>query len=410
MSEQPRLRYGIEAIPISHKGQQLVAIRDMLGLSEETLVISPDVYFIMTLMDGSNTTLDIQEAYMRRFGSLLFSDKLNEIIRLLDTHYFLDNERFASFRDSVVEEFRNSSVRKAFIAGKGYPDDPAALREQLKSFYDYVEKEHGEPEHVTGRVLGLVAPHIDLRQGGPTYAAVYRLLGKVEEKPGVVIVLGIGHEPVDNYFAITAKDFETPLGLLKTEKNIVRKIIEKMPRDITAGEFVHRKEHSIEFQVLFLQYSCPDVKIVPILCSFGTEEWKRDREYIDTFAEILREVLEDPGGRVAIVAGVDLAHIGPRYGDNFSPAQSTVMTTAKADKELLDTLSRVDSEGFIRNLIRENDSRRVCGLPALYVMARTFEMMGEAKICGKLISYDKAVVDNYNSFVTFAGMIFTSES
>ena len=82
MNEQPRLRYGIEAIPISHQGQQLIAIRDMLGLSEETLIISPDVYFIMTLMDGSNTVLDIQEAYVRRFGSLLFSDKLNEIIQL----------------------------------------------------------------------------------------------------------------------------------------------------------------------------------------------------------------------------------------------------------------------------------------------------------------------------------------
>ncbi len=410
MAEQPRLRYGIEAIPISHQGQQFVAIRDMLGFSDETLVISPDVYFIMTLMDGSNTVLDIQEAYMRKFGSLLFSDKLNEIIGLLDTHYFLDNQRFADYRESVIEAFRSSSVRKAFLAGKAYPEDPMTLRQQLKNFYDHAETMSRGYAGSAGKILGLAAPHIDLRQGGPTYAAAYRTLEIVNEKPEIFIILGIGHEPITNYFAITGKDFETPLGLLRTENDIVQDIVEKTPRNIMAGEFVHRKEHSIEFQVLFLQYSCPKAKIVPILCSFGVEDWERDREYIDNFAETIARVIDKYRGKVGIIAGVDLAHIGPRYGDNFRPTRTTMLETASADKKLLGFLCELDSEGFIASLVRENDRRRVCGLPALYVMSKAFEIMGSTEIRGEVVCYDRAIVDNYNSFVTFASIIFALQA
>ncbi len=410
MSEQPRLRYGIEAIPISHQGQQLIAIRDMLGLSEETLIISPDVYFIMTLMDGSNTVLDIQEAYVRRFGSLLFSDKLNEIIQLLDSHYFLDNERFAAFRDSITEEFRRATVREAFLAGKAYPDDQMMLRNEIRRFFNYVEEKDGEPERLTGNLIGLVAPHIDIKQGGPSYAASYRMLSVIDKRPEVFIILGIGHEPIENYFAITAKDFKTPLGTLETEKDIVKRIISEVSRDIAAGEFVHRKEHSIEFQVLFLQYVMPDVKIVPVLCSFGVEDWKKDRDYIDNFAQLLKDVIEEYGDSIGVIAGVDLAHIGPRYGDNFTPTQSTVTEMAMCDRTLLGYMESLDSKGFMDTLVLENDRRRVCGLPALYTMVRTFELLDRDHIRGRVISYDKAVVDSYNSFVTFTGMVFTRET
>lgn len=410
MSEQPRVRFGIEAIPISHQGQQLIAIRDALGFTSETLIISPDVYFIISLMDGSNSTLDIQEAYMRRFGTLLFSDKLNEIIRLLDSNYFLDNDRFADYRNSMIKEFKKCPIRKAFLAGKGYPQDAASIKRMLQGFFRKVKQETGPVEPLEGELVGLVAPHIDLSQGGPSYASVYRLLPELENKPDIFVILGIGHEPIDNYFAITDKDFETPLGVLETQKEIVASIREKVSRDITASEFVHRKEHSIEFQVLFLQYVLPEVKIVPVLCSFGIDDWRRDSEYIEEFAEILKEVLANYRGKVAIIAGVDLAHIGPRYGDNFSPTQSTMIEMAKCDKALLDSLSRLDSEGFIKTLARENDRRRVCGLPALYVMTKSFEMLDRNKIKGKVLSYDRAIVDNYNSFVTFTGMVFCRHS
>jgi len=43
-------------------------------------------------------------------------------------------------------------------------------------------------------------------------------------------------------------------------------------------------------------------------------------------------------------------------------------------------------------------------------MTKTFEMLDREHIRGKVVSYDKAIVDNYNSFVTFTGMIFTRET
>ncbi|UCE84297.1 MAG: hypothetical protein JSV47_07255, partial [Deltaproteobacteria bacterium] len=64
-AELPKLRSRLEAIPIRRGKELYIALRDLEGLTTETLVLSPQAYFIISLMDGSNSLVDIQAAYMR---------------------------------------------------------------------------------------------------------------------------------------------------------------------------------------------------------------------------------------------------------------------------------------------------------------------------------------------------------
>ena len=68
------------------------------------------------------------------------------------------------------------------------------------------------------------------------------------------MILGVAHQYCQRRFALTRKDFETPLGLVPTDREYVDQIAALAGRDLFEDELSHRTEHSIEFQVVFLQY------------------------------------------------------------------------------------------------------------------------------------------------------------
>jgi AmmeMemoRadiSam system protein B len=400
--ESPRLRNHLMAIPVRQGGALYIVLQDQEGLSRETIVLSQPAYFLVTLMDGVNSLVDIQAAYMRQFGQMLFREDLEDLIRKLDANLFLENERSRVQREQIIAEFRSQPRRPAFLAGSGYEADPEKLRNQLLGFFS---REHGgpgqpEPGRLGRRLLGLVAPHIDLRAGGPCFAYTYKAL--LEAAPvSTCVILGTGHEPLARYFALTRKDFETPLGPVAVDGEFVDELCRRSPVDFFADEFAHRREHTIEFQALFLRLLLPEVRIVPILCSFGVEEVEQEIEPITAMVRALRETMETCPRPMCILASVDLAHIGPRYGDSFQPHAGTVRETALADERLLETIAAVDPEAFAAQLIRERNCRRICGLPPLYALLKVLE----GRATGELLHYAATEVDPHHSFVSFASMV-----
>ena len=401
--ELPRLRDRLEAIPI-RRGQDLyVALRDLEGLNPETLVLSPQAYFLVALMDGSNSVVDIQAAYMRRFGDMLFREKLDGLIQTLDEYLFLDNENSRARMQQLIAEFSKQSSRPAFHAGVSYEQDPEGLRVQLQSFFDPENGGPGDPQPAqsTRTIAALMAPHIDLRAGGPCFAYAYKALVEASAVKTCVI-LGTGHEPLPNCFALSRKNFETPLGLVATDNDFIDELTSRCSLDLLADEFAHRREHTIEFQTLFLSLLLPDVRIVPILCSFAVEELEQRGTDILTMVYSLRETLDAYPHPVCLVSSVDLAHIGPRYGDPFQPHAGTVREHEEADRQLLETMASADADTFANTLVRERNRRRICGLPPLYTMLKTLESTVE----GELLRYDYTEVDGEGSFVTFGSMAF----
>jgi AmmeMemoRadiSam system protein B len=216
------------------------------------------------------------------------------------------------------------------------------------------------------------------------------------------VILGTGHEPLANCFALSRKNFETPLGLVAADNDFIEELTSRCSLDLLADEFAHRREHTIEFQTLFLSLLLPDVRIVPILCSFAVEELEQRSRDILTMVYSRRETLDSYPHPVCLVSSVDLAHIGPRYGDPFQPHAGTVREHEEADRQLLETMAAADADTFANTLVRERNRRRICGLPPLYTMLKTLESTVE----GELLRYDYTEVDGEGSFVTFGSMAF----
>lgn len=403
MSDYPKLRGGLEATPIDHENQRMILISDRLGFSHAPLVMSPVAASLLSLMDGEHSLRDLQAHLMRVTGRMVFMEELQGIVRTLDESLLLDNEHFREALARRVAQFREDPVRRMRFAGSGYPAEAEALRAKLDSFFDGEAGGPGLPFQAPphDRLLGLVAPHIDINAGGPCFAHAYKALSE-SIPPDTWVILGTGHEPLENHFALTLKDFETPLGTVLCDRELAGDLARRAPRDILASEYNHAREHSVEFQAVFLAHLQPGARIIPLLCSFSLEDAESDRAYIDEMSHILGDLALREGRSVGFMASVDLAHIGPRYGDRFRPTRATVGEHVEADARLLDLLVATDADGFMKNLIREGNRRRICGVGPLYVLARI--LSGKAR--GRLLHHAHATVDPQGSFVTFASMAF----
>jgi hypothetical protein len=105
--DYPKLR-PLEAVPAQN---DLICIRDPEGISEKLAFLPRDLIFIVSLFDGNHSILDIQTAFTRKYGDLLFSSKVREIIETLDNCLFLENERFRVEKKKIEDSFRSARVR-----------------------------------------------------------------------------------------------------------------------------------------------------------------------------------------------------------------------------------------------------------------------------------------------------------
>ncbi len=404
--EFPKLRYGLEAVPFRHENHDLVLLRDRAGFSDTPLMMSKSLTILLMHMDGRHSRRDLQEVFTRATGELLFTEKLDEIVQALDAGLYLENERFEQHVRERIAHFQADPVRRMQLNGRSYPDRADDLRRMLGGFFS---EERGGPGPLgagratdpSRKLLGLVAPHIDLQAGGPTFAHAYKVLAD-SLSPDTWVILGTGHEPVPNLFALTAKDFETPLGTVPCDREFAEKLAQRASRNLNVGEFNHAREHSIEFQAIFMAHCRPEARIVPLLCSFSHEEWRVERPYIDETAALLRRLADEHGRPVGFLASVDLAHVGPRYGDPFEPNLATITEHLGADRTLIEDLERCDAVGMMRRIEREGNRRKVCGVAPLYMLAKILE----GRAVGRMLHHTYATVDTQGSFVTFVGMAF----
>ncbi len=408
-NDKPKLRF-VEPVQFVHQGRQLVGLKDPLKLSDQMLCFSIEALPILAMLDGNHSLLDIQANLSSRSGRLVFFDDIKEIVERLDEAALFEGERFKAAFGRLVEEYRSRPFRPCSHAGTSYSADPEDLTVELRSYFDG-DGGPGLPDFFCAerRPVGLIAPHIDIRAGGACFARGYHALASGRPSD-VYVILGTGHAGVELMFTAGTLDFQTPLGTVKTDRSLLELLAEELGRDPAEEEILHASEHVIEFQVVFLQYllaSRHEFTIVPILCSLSHHIFEnRDhlvepRDRFDGFCRALKAACAASGKSVCFVASADLDHIGPRYGDSFIPHKGTVSETLENDDRILRHLERLDVESFIGDVARDNDSRRICGFSPITTMLHCMDATE-----GSLLSLDYAQVDDRNSFVSFASMIF----
>jgi AmmeMemoRadiSam system protein B len=404
----------VEAFPMEQQDQTLICLRDPSGLAPEPIMLGMGAYFLVTLFDGTNSILDLQAAFSHRFGEVIPSEKVRELVVALDRAHFLDSPAFAERLRGVREEFRQSPARAAALAGLCYETEPSRLRAEIESFFERPNAPGRDalaaPPPSAGSLAGLIAPHIDPRRGAAGYAWAYNELRR-HERPELIVILGTSHYGEGpELFSATCKDYLTPLGAVPTDRGFIERLAaryaESRGGDLFADEMLHRSEHSIEFQALFLAWALgvDGYQVAPILVS-SFHQMVREGESparnarVARFLDALREELAAERRRVLILAGVDFAHVGRKFGDSFGVDEGVTERVRREDLALIETIKAGDPGGFFADVAREGDQRKICGLAPMYTQ---LELLSGRR--ARLLHYDIALEPQTDSLVSFASL------
>jgi len=399
----------VEAFPIQYQGRTAICLRDPMGYAPQPLILGLGAYFLVSLMDGSSSVQDLAEAYANRFAQALPPEQIADLINSLEQGFFLRGSRFDQRVAAAQAEFAALPARAAAHAGLCYSSEPSALRAELAAFFD----PPGGPGRAPGTVAGsppagLIVPHIDPRRGGVAYAHGYYQLMR-RRPPDLFVILGTSHYGAGpQLFTATMKDYATPLGNVTTDREFIRRLAARYREgDLLADELLHRNEHSIEFQALFLAATLGILgyTVVPILVSSfhpmvlaGTSPGSDPR--VASFLDALRSELAADGRRVCIIAGVDFAHVGRKFGDERAADEAFISWVRDEDHALIATIERGDPEAFFAAISKDGDRRRICGLAPMYTQLALLRAQP-----GRLLAYDVALEAATESAVSFASLV-----
>lgn len=397
---RPLLR-SIEVIRVAARGGGLVTLlRDPEKVAVRNVEVPPPLDRALAFMDGR---LDVGEIARR---ARVEARAVERLVTELEAAAMLVGPTEAARRKGLVAAFEASPVRPASFAGGAYHGDAA----ELSAFIDDTFSEAGARD-LGGEVRALVAPHMDLWRASEGYARSYASLRRhLPSDLETIVVLGTCHAGMRSPFAFTRKSFETPFGLMATDTDVVDGVARRSRSNVLSDEYKHRGEHSIEFQVVFLQHvlaeRAKEVRIVPILCGLGRAQATRTDPTRDAeTAGVLGLLLEELAKRsVLVVAGADLAHVGPRFGDERALDERDKKALAARDGESVRRVMERDGAGFFDHVTEDLDARRVCGTGPLYTLIRSLEAVGETR--SELLGYTQHVDPDEGSIVSHASLAF----
>ncbi|MGB7296983.1 MAG: AmmeMemoRadiSam system protein B [Candidatus Aminicenantales bacterium] len=402
----PPIREDLEVVATSYRGEKALLVRDFLGLLRDPVILQGDVLDILGLIDGTRTVRDIQVELVRmKNGLLVDALSIGLLIRKLDEALLLQSERYLSHKGKVLTDYLRQEVRTSSQGGQSYPGRPKELKELID---DIIRTPGAEEDRAPGEsIIGLVAPHIDLGIGKKVYASAYRSIRGL--RPHRILLLGTGHGLTDAYFSLTEKDYETPLGRATTDREAVRVLKESGRKAVSRYDIHHRSEHSIEFQLVFLQHLFgASFTVVPILCGSFVRELagiSRPSEMpdVDGFLAALRALREEDPAGTLVVAGVDFSHIGPKFGHR--ERASSLLLEAKAhDHALIAALAAGDVSAFWAESRKVGDRYNVCGFSTLAVLLDAFP-----GIQGRLLNYEFWREESTQSAVSYAAIVLAAE-
>jgi len=373
-------------------------IRDRLRYSDTTLIIPPSLIPALLLLDGTRTKLDLQAELARSLVIPEIGNAIGHLLEALSQAGFLEDETYAKLKQGRILAFTESPVRQAAHAGSAYPAEIGPLRDLMQHYLD------GAAPTRKG-IMGIAAPHVSPQGGWQSYRAAYQELTP-DLRDRTFVVLGTSHYGQPGKFGLTHKPFQTPFGKTRIDQTLVAELAAQ-PAALLE-DYCHAIEHSIEFQVVLLQaiYGA-DVRILPLLCgpfanTMHADEFPEDDEHVKRFLEALREIAEREKQRLFWVLGVDMAHMGTRFGDTFAAHADRDEMSLVRERDMLriERMNASDARGFW-NLIKENrDDLKWCGSSPIYTFMK---VVPQAR--GTLHRYQQWNIDE-KSVVSFAGISF----
>jgi AmmeMemoRadiSam system protein B len=389
--ERPKLHPFLDAGPVGLLSEHYVVWDQLRPHGGKVLVTTRELRCLQ-LFDGARTLREIQTDVMRQLGGELVTvESLQALAGRLDDAGFLDGP-----------------IRPPSCLGS-YPAEPRKLRRLLDELFTApgAAGVPGEPRPDDSLRAALV-PHIDYARGGPAYTWAFREV--YERTPAsLFVIIGTSHYS-QHRFILTRKHFRTPLGVVPTDQDYIDRLVAHYGDGLFDDElFAHTPEHSIELEVVFLQYLYDGkrpIRIVPLLVG-SFHDCVADRELPGAKDDIRRMVAALRAAEAAtpepvcyLISG-DLAHIGPHFGDRDRLTRAALTHSEKQDRAVLRRAEGAAADEFYQAVAEEGDARRICGL------SPTWTVLAAAQPSrGRTLHYAQYVQPDHNLSVSFASVAF----
>jgi AmmeMemoRadiSam system protein B len=400
----PRLRDNLDFLPSPVPDRPGLVIRDPFHYSDATLIVPPGLVSCLEFFDGEHSSLDLREYLVRATGDLEVGEIEQHLLDTLSTAGFLEDEAFECRKQQAERAFAEAPVREPSHAGSGYPDEKSEL---IRTFNEYLSRDRQEADR--RKVSAIAAPHVSPFGGVDAYRAAYSALSP-SDADRTFVILGTSHYGAPDRLGLTRKPFLTPYGETIPDTALIDEILSKSGDAAAMEDYCHSIEHSIEFQVVFLQHLFgPNIRIVPILCgSYANSIYHggapEANDHVNRMLGALGEIAARERDRLLWVLGIDMAHMGRRYGDPFSAIaeRDEMAKVALRDRARMKRMEAGDARGFWDLIQQNHDDLKWCGSAPIYTFLKAVP-----DTRGRLLRYQQWNIDE-QSVVSFAGMSFHS--
>ncbi len=392
-SSRPAIRH-VEVHPAEQNGRRGVVLQDPLGITVDQVFVPEGLLPLVSQFDGQKTVAELEKEH----AGTVPEGFVAELAQQFDDYLLLVGPRFDAAMAAVIHAFTSLEARPAKHAGSaGYPLSPGACQKALQRIVEPPRS------NLLASPRGLVAPHIDIQRGSAGYRAAYQCLAN--SAPAELYVLfGTGHQGPSAAVTGLAMDWETPLGRVATDRAFVAGIHQRIGTAQAEDVFLHAAEHSLEFQVLFLRHVLGDRPFeVAAFLTGGLPSGSGnplEETYCQNLLAAFRDEVEASGKRVCFVAGADLAHLGPFFGDDRPIDLSRLERLEGEERAYLKILEAGDPGGFHRAVEGKGNPDRVCGTAPIFLTAAL------AGVPGKILHYGQAAAEDGSQVVSYCGLVF----
>jgi AmmeMemoRadiSam system protein B len=271
------------------------------------------------------------------------------------------------------------AIRSPAVAGMFYDARPDRLERTVREMLSSADSM--EP---ASRRRAAIVPHAGYVYSGPVAGAVY----SATVIPGIAMILCPNHTGRGAPLALDPSSaWRTPLGDVPVDRRLSERMLALCP-SLEEDAEAHRREHSLEVQLPFLQVLRPDVRIVPVC--IGEPSLGLCREVGTAIATIVSEAGAEPP---LLLASSDMNHYESRE------------VGRRKDDLALARVTALDAEGLYRTVLTESISMcgflpatallfaaRASGASAASVIARR-DSGDETGDCSSVVGYAGVLVD-----------------
>lgn len=400
----PKIREDIAIQIIEEKEGNKILLYDRSRIAPQPLLFPAEFSYILQYFDGT-TTFEQLEGKLTQYpdGKIdQFIKEFYNLVQELDYLCYLDTPHFESVRNDILS-YLNSPIRPNACSNSSYSSNPKQLAYEVQTMLATARN-----EKLNFKPRAIVVPHIDFRIGYPAhhiYSEAYNKIAKYSYD--IFVILGTAHYGNSDFLMFTNKDFETPLGIAQTERETIQELMKNYTFELTFDDLAHRFEHSIEFQIVWLQYLFPKtkIKILPILVGSSHEfilngQLPIHDDKIRTLFDALRKTIFERYSNPLFIASVDFAHVGRKFNDPFD-GLDIIDEVHNHDNALIKHIAACDANAFFTEVMKVGDKYKICGLSPIYSL---LSIVQPAR--GHFLNRDFWNDIDNKSIVSFASFVF----